>query len=99
MGYRQPNKNEKPNIWMKPVGFHLFQVDVDTQTWTNWFMGPRSGELTMWTSKTLSDNFNVHGDYEVQIQSIEGYSRMDIQGGGNFAFLTREEQIAMYLSF
>lgn len=87
MGYRHMDKD----VWGKPIGNHIFTVNVKTGEWLNLFKA-LTDETHIWESKliTVPDN---EKDFLSTLKMYEQYT--NISSGSNetnFEFLTIEEQ-------
>lgn len=86
MSYRLIQKN----IWMKPIGFHLFTYNEERKEWINFFKSKE--ESLIWESKIYN---NPEEDFLLWLKYNECYTKTDYHGfdDSNFEFLTIQEQV------
>jgi len=75
MSYRE----EKPGVWAKPVGYHLFSFDETKMEWTNWFKDVRD-EISVFERKSIP----IQGFIEY-LKMYEAFARTNC-GIGNSEF-------------
>jgi hypothetical protein len=91
MGYRFM----KDNKWGKPVGWHLFVVEIDLLRWTNWFIG-NNQKLLIWDSETLEKSY--HEDFMMFLKNCETHTKIyTITNNSKFEFLNTQEQYELML--
>lgn len=81
MGYTE----KKPGIWLKPVGYQLFQFKEEGLMWVNWFKA-LNGEVAMWQKKILSPDEKQKGTYLKQLKEVECFTRTDVYVNGSSEF-------------
>lgn len=91
LGYREM----EPNIWGKPVGFHLFIYEVDKKKWANHFVG-NNKKLLIWETITFTQG--EEDELVENIGVVEQYTKIHM---GNWEyplnFTTQIEQINNFL--
>lgn len=87
MGYRlmYPSKTK----WGKPVGWHLFVVEIDLLRWTNWFIG-NNQQVLIWNSGTLETS--DYTDFMMFLKHCETHTKINtISNNSQFEFLSLQE--------
>lgn len=79
MGYQE----RKPGSWLKPVGHHGFTYHEGKNEWANWFYDA-TGKVALWETKAFEADTSYHGNYIVQIQHYECYTRTGMAYGPGF---------------
>jgi len=65
MNYRE----QHPQIWSKPVGFHLFTFSEAKNLWQNWFLG-RNKKLLVWVQGSFNHDIPDY-PYIDQLKTFE----------------------------
>ena len=89
MGYRHMGND----IWGKPIAYHLLIVRMidNKPTMVNHCMGIQN-QLLIWDRQSLeSDN------YESSLKMAEFSTSKEVVNGGDFGFLTTDQQISALL--
>lgn len=89
MGYRFVN-----NVWMKPIGFHVFTFNEEKKEWINFFKNNETPLI--WNVEIYDDS---KGDFLLWLKGNECYTKTDYHGNqnSNFEFLTIQEQLEFLL--
>lgn len=91
MGYRLMGIKK----WGKPVGFHLFVVEIDLLRWTNWFKG-NNEKLLIWDSNTLENS--DYKDFLLFLKSCESLTKIyNNNSNSKFEFLSTKEYLETIL--
>lgn len=70
MGYRE----EKPGVWLKPIGFQLFVFKESSNRWYNYFSDIK-GEICLWESHAVDPSIK---DYLFQVKDWETWTKTDL---------------------
>lgn len=100
MGYRQPDKHKRPDLWMKPIGYNALTYESGREEWTCWFLGrDNNNTLARWTARPIDPDIEEHGSYLYQLKYIEAYYTKTSMGAehSNFEFLDTEQQWTLLL--
>lgn len=89
MGYRQMKDN--PNVWGKPVGYHLFIYNVETNEFYNLIKGKKS--ILNWCTSSFNEEKEEYDDFLSWLKRIECYTKTDYDdlGISSFEFLDTVE--------
>lgn len=87
MGYRE----QKPGIWLKPLGWQLFCYREDKATWYNWFRDCQN-KLSLWDSHAFSDE-SKH--FLFSLKGWETWTKHDLfcSQDSQFEFISNEALI------
>ena len=89
MGYRLDN-----NLWLKPVGHCIFVYSPDAKTWRCLFQKSSKEELLCWDSHEFDEVSEI---FIQKLKDWEADSRVNLNRGSKFEFLTLREKLEIEL--
>lgn len=84
MSYRLIQKN----IWMKPVGFHLFTYNEERKEWINFMK--KGDPPIVWNSEIYDES---KGDFLLWLKYNECLTKTNYTNETSWEFLTIQEQV------
>lgn len=91
LGYRKLNKEK----WVKPIGLSLLVIDVEQQSFTQYFYS-LEGDIRIWASEKLNDLNKSNEEKLNEIEYLENsIIRLNFNNSKSFRFLTLEEAMSI----
>lgn len=91
LGYRKLNKEK----WVKPIGLSLLVIDVEQQSFTQYFYS-LEGDIRIWVSEKLNDLNKSNEEKLNEIEYLENsIIRLNFNNSKSFRFLTLEEAMSI----